>query len=71
MATREISLMVPQKIGHSTTLGPSYTIPGYISNRKLISKIYKEFKKLDSREPNNPIFKMGTKLNREFSTKES
>jgi hypothetical protein len=33
-----------------------------------ISNIYKELKKLDSREPNNPIKKWGTKLNNEFST---
>jgi hypothetical protein len=26
-----ISLSVPQKIGHSTTRGPSYTTPGHIS----------------------------------------
>jgi hypothetical protein len=28
--TREISLMVPQKIGHSITLGPTDTNPGPI-----------------------------------------
>ena len=28
--TLEISLVVPQKIGHSTTRGPSYTTPGHI-----------------------------------------
>jgi hypothetical protein len=31
--TLEISLAVPQKIGHSTTWGPSYTTPGYITRR--------------------------------------
>jgi hypothetical protein len=31
-----------------------------MSNRGLTSNIYKEFKKLDSREPNNPIKKRGT-----------
>jgi hypothetical protein len=36
----------------------------------LISNIYKELKKLDSREPNNSIKKWGTELNKEFSTEE-
>jgi hypothetical protein len=41
------------------------------SNRGLISKIYKEFKKLDTNNPNNPISKWGGELNRAFSTEES
>ena len=41
------------------------------SNRGLISKLYLELKKLDSREPNNPIKKWGTELNKEFSTEET
>ena len=40
-------------------------------DRGLIFNIYKELKKLDSREPNNPIKKCGTELNREFSTEET
>ena len=40
------------------------------SNRGLISNIYKELKKLDSRKPNNAIKKWGTELNKEFSTEE-
>jgi hypothetical protein len=40
------------------------------SDRGLISNIYKELKKLDSREPNNPILKWGTELNKEFLTEE-
>jgi hypothetical protein len=40
------------------------------SDRELTSIIYKEFKKLDSNEPNNPIEKWGTKVNKEFSTEE-
>jgi len=40
-------------------------------DRGLISNIYKELKKLDSREPNNPIKKLVTELIREFSTEES
>jgi hypothetical protein len=39
-------------------------------NRGLISNIYKELKKLDSRKPNNPIKKWGTELNKKFSTEE-
>ena len=38
------------------------------SDRGLISNIYKELKKLDSRESNNPILKWGAELNKEFST---
>ena len=41
------------------------------SNRELIPNIYKELKKLDSREPNNPIKILGTELKKEFLTKES
>jgi hypothetical protein len=40
------------------------------SNRGLISNIYKELKKLDSREPNNPVKKWSTELNKEFSTEQ-
>ena len=40
------------------------------SNRGLISNIYKELKKLYSRQPNNPIKKWGAELNKEFSTEE-
>ena len=37
----------------------------------MISKIYKELKKLDINRTNDPIKKLGTDLNREFSTEES
>jgi hypothetical protein len=36
----------------------------------LISNIYKELKKLDSRNSNNPIKKWGAELNKEFSTEQ-
>ena len=43
-----------------------------LHDRGLIANIYKELKKVDSREPNNHIFKIwGTELNREFSTEET
>jgi hypothetical protein len=35
------------------------------SDRGLISNIYKELKKLDSRKSSNPIKKWGRKLNKE------
>ena len=47
-------------------------IPGWgpKSDRGLISNIYKELKKLDSRNSNNPIKKWGLELNKEFSPEE-
>jgi hypothetical protein len=41
-----------------------------ITDRGLISNIYKALKKLNSRNSNNPIKKWGTELNKEFSTEE-
>jgi hypothetical protein len=40
------------------------------SDRGLISNIYKELRKLNSRKPNNPIKKWGAELNKEFLTEE-
>jgi hypothetical protein len=40
------------------------------SDRGLISSIYKELKKVDSRKSNNPIKKLGSELNKEFSPEE-
>ena len=40
------------------------------SHRGLISNIYEELKKLDSRKSNNPIKKWGRELNKEFSNEE-
>ena len=40
------------------------------SDRGLISNIYKELKKVDSRKSNNPIKKWGSELNKEFSAEE-
>jgi hypothetical protein len=42
---------------------------GLISNI-LISNIYKELKKVDSRKSNNPIKKWSSELNQEFSPEE-
>ena len=40
------------------------------TDKGLISKIYKELKKIDFKTLNNPIKNWGTELNREFSTEE-
>jgi hypothetical protein len=40
------------------------------SSRGLISNIYKELKKLDSRKSNNPVRKWGSEPNKEFPTEE-
>ena len=40
------------------------------SDRGLISKIYKELKKVDSREPNIPLKNCGAELHKEFSPEE-
>jgi hypothetical protein len=40
------------------------------SDRGLISNIYKELKKVDSRKSNNLIKKWGSELNKEFSAEE-
>ena len=40
------------------------------SERGLISNIYKELKRMDSRKSNNPLKKWGSELNKEFSHEE-
>jgi hypothetical protein len=40
------------------------------SDRGLISNIYKELKKVDSRKSNNPIKKWGSEPNKEFAPEE-
>jgi hypothetical protein len=42
----------------------------FTSNRELIPNIYKEHKKLKSRETTNPINKWDTEVNKEFSIEE-
>jgi hypothetical protein len=42
----------------------------YKSDRGLISNIYKELKKVDSRKSNNPTKKWCSELNKEFSPEE-
>ena len=55
--------------GQPTEWEKSFTNPA--TDKGLISKIYKELKKLDSKSLNNPLKNWGTELNREFSIEES
>ena len=45
-------------------------LTNFTSDRGLISKVYRELKKLDNRESNSPIKKWGTELNKKFSIEE-
>ena len=49
--------MSTYRLGKPIDWGKSYTNP--TSDRRLISKINKELRKLDSRKPNNPTKKIG------------
>jgi hypothetical protein len=40
------------------------------SDKRLISNIYKELKRVDSRKSNNPLKRWGSELNKEFSLEE-
>ncbi|KAE9411639.1 hypothetical protein Angca_007147, partial [Angiostrongylus cantonensis] len=53
---------------HPTDWKKIFTHP--TTDRGLISKIYKEFMKLDCRETNNPIKRWGSELNKEFTAEE-
>jgi hypothetical protein len=54
--------------GQTTDLGKIFINPKF--DRWLISNLYNELKKLDSRKPNNPIKLMGYRAKQEFSTEE-
>jgi hypothetical protein len=47
------------------------SITGYSSDKGLITRMYRELKKLNSPKINDPIKKWATELNRTFSKEES
>jgi hypothetical protein len=69
-----VAKLLPSHAGGRTKCQPTdwkmiFTNP--TSERVLISNIYKECKKTDSREPNNSNKNWGTEINTEFLTEES
>jgi hypothetical protein len=44
--------------------------PSYISDKGLITRVYRELKKLNSQRINNPMKKWANELNRTFSKEE-
>jgi hypothetical protein len=69
MGPHKIAKDTVNRTKQQTNLEKIFTNP--TSNRGQISSIYKELKKLDFKEPNNPIRKWGTELNRELSAEET
>jgi hypothetical protein len=59
---RQRTLPLGQNRNQKTDWEKIFTNP--TSSRGLISNIYRELKELDSREPDNPIKKSGTELNK-------
>jgi hypothetical protein len=61
--------IINKKNWQPTGWGKFFTNP--TTGRRLISKIYKELKELTYKNPNNPIRKWSTELNRDFIAEES
>ena len=74
MGPHKVAKLLQGKRHHQETKRPPtdweriFTYPK--SDRGLISNIYKELKKVDSRKSNNPIKNWGSELNKEFSPEE-
>ena len=66
---KQKTLLIGQNVNQQ--IGQRFLFTNPTFDRGIISNIYKELKKLESREPNNPIKKWGIELNREFTIEES